>query len=117
MKAYLDPFGRLLLAAVIVFLSACASMGVPSPQNFGEQLAVGISTVTEVRNSAGTLLVAKKISADDAQNVQTQADNARAALDVARSMRATDPGGAQTKLTTTITILQGLKAYLATRAK
>jgi hypothetical protein len=61
------------------------------------------------------LLQAKKISAEDAQNIQTQADTARAGVDISRKLCGTDPAAADNRLTAAVTILQALSTYLATR--
>jgi hypothetical protein len=112
--------GALWLAFALSCLSmalvvGCAQLGVPSPQTMSEKVAVAISTVTAVRQTATTLLAAKKISVEDAQNVQAQADTARAGVEVARQMAATDPAGAATKLQTATTILTALQAYLTAK--
>lgn len=104
-----------LLAIAIMLLSACAQLGIPKPETFNERLAVGYSTVTAVRQTATTLLQAKKISADDAQNVQNQADNARAGLDIARTISKTDLKAADAKLNAVHTALTALQSYLATK--
>lgn len=99
-----------LLATMLV---ACASLGVPTPDTFNKKLAVGISTVTEIRQTATTLLTAGKITVADATNIQTQADNASAGLTIARSLSGTDLTAADAKLTASITVLTALQAYLA----
>lgn len=100
----------------LAVLTACAALGLPTAQTFNERLAVGYGAVTAVRNSAATLVATGKITPDDAQNVQTQADNARAALDLARTAyRSGDTAGATTKLDTTATVLRALQAYLASK--
>lgn len=106
---------RLLAVLILMIASACASLGLPSPSTFNERLAAATGTVTEVRNAADTLLIAKKISSDDAQNIQNQADNVRQGLNIARSMSKTDLSAANTKLTTTLTVLTALQAYIATK--
>jgi len=100
---------------LLILLQGCALLGLPTPSTFNERLAAGYSTVTAIRQETLSLLNAKRISADDAQNVQSQADNARAALDVVGLSFLKDPVMADTKLTATITILTALQAYLATR--
>jgi hypothetical protein len=100
----------------IALLVACAALGLPTAETFNEKLAVGYGTVTAIRQSATTLVLAGKLTPDDAQNVQIQADTFRAALDVARAAyRAGDTAGATTKLDTTATALRALKAYLASK--
>lgn len=105
--------------AVLIMLSmivvGCASLGVPTPQTTNERLLAGYGTVTEVRATATDLLVAKKINVDDAKNVQAQADNLRAGLDVSRTLVATDPKAADTKLTATIAGLTALRTYLTSK--
>lgn len=97
-----------------LFLASCAQLGVESPKTFNEKIAVAISTVTAIRQTATTLLVAKKITPEDAQNVQTQADNARAGVEVARM--AGSPAG-EAKIQQVQLVLQALQAYLAAKEK
>lgn len=106
---------RSTFVALILSLTACAQLGLPTATTFNEKLAAGYSSVTAVRSSATTLLVAKKISSDDAQNIQTQADTARAGLDVARTISKTDQTAANARLTAIRTVLTALSTYLASR--
>ena len=99
-------------ALALSFLSACGTLGIPTAQTFNERVASGYSAVTAARKSATTLLIAKKISAADAQNVQSQADNARAALDIARNVYSTDPKAGEDKLLAAQAVLQALRSYL-----
>lgn len=99
----------------VVLLAGCAALGLSTPQTFNQKLLGGYSTVTEVRSDATVLVGAGKLSPDDAQNVQDQATNLRAGLDVARTVSKTDPTAAVGKLTATITALTALQAYLATK--
>lgn len=106
----------LILAAVLAFvLPACAQLGVPTPDTFNEKLAVAYTTVTTARQSATTLLQAKKITPDDAQHVLDQTNNARAGLDVARQLSKQDLKAADGKLTAIRSALEALQAYLASR--
>lgn len=100
-----------------LLLVACAQLGVPAPQTFNERLAAGYGAVTQVRTTATTLLEAKKISADDAQNVLTTTDAARQGLDVARSLSKTDLTAAEGKVSAIRATLTALAGYLATRQK
>lgn len=104
-----------ILVPLLALLAACGSMGVPKPETFNEGVLAAYSTVTSARMTAGTLLVAGKISRADAVNVQKQADNAREAIDIARVLYDVDPAAAQNKLTSTLTILQILNDYLASK--
>jgi hypothetical protein len=106
---------RWLSLLLLSMATSCAQLGLPTAQTFNQKLAVGYGTVTTARNTAATLLTAGKITADDAQNVQNQADNIRAGLDIARQMNKTDPTGAGTKLDATIAALQLLQTYLTSK--
>lgn len=98
-------------------LVACAQLGIPAPETFNERLAAGYGTVAQVRVTATTLLDAKKITSDDAQNVLAATDAARQGLDVARSLSKTDLTAAEGKVTAIRATLTALSGYLATRAK
>ena len=103
-------FHAFLTATMVVMalaLSACAS--VPQPKTFNERLAYGYTTVTTIRQIGTNLVTAGKISANDAQNVQDQANNARVGLDIAKTLSGQ---AAEDKLTVTLTLLQGLQSYL-----
>ena len=103
------------LLTISVMLSSCAALGVPTATTFNERLAVGYGTVTQVRQSATTLLNAKKLTAEDGTNVLSATDSARAGLDVARTLSKTDMGAADSKLTAVRTVLTALQAYLVSR--
>ena len=101
---------------LLLFIIGCASLGLPTPTSYNERLAAAYGTITTVRSEALTLLVAKKITPTDAQNVQAQADTVRSALDISHGLfKAGDVAGANTKLTTTLTMLTALQSYLAAK--
>lgn len=106
---------RALAVLAVLALSACAALGVATPETFNEKEAAAISTVTGARSTAIALLTADKISATDARNIQTQCDNAREAITIASQIHATDPGAAENRLDAIIVGLNALNAYLATR--
>ena len=112
MKRLYAPFYFLIVLTLVL---GCAQLGLPQAQTFDQKLAVGYATVTAIRTSATTLLAAKKITADDAQHVQDQANNARAGLDIARATAVTDPAAANAKLTAVRTALTALNAYLISK--
>lgn len=109
----LATLNAILLTLALVHVSACSVVGVPQPQTFAQRVAVGYASVTTVRQTATALLKAKRITVDDAENVQQQADNVRAALDIARTMHAADPPAAEAKLAQTRAVLAALNDYLA----
>lgn len=116
MKLFLNlraVFGAFLLALA----AGCASLGVPTPQSFNENLAVSVAANTSVRETATTLLQAKKISAADAENVLKQTDVAREGLNVARSLSGSDLASAQSRLEATTAALKALQQYLLTKQK
>jgi hypothetical protein len=105
------------LVSFTVMLAACAALGVQSPRTFNERVAVAITTVTSARNTASTLLTAHKITQRDAENILEQTDNARAAIEIARQIEATDPSGADHRLTAILTGLNALTSYLEARQR
>jgi hypothetical protein len=102
-------------AFAALLLTACASLGVPTPQSFNEKEALAISTVTAARNTTLTLLTAGKITAQDAQNIQKQCDNSREAISVADTLHASDPTGGMSRLDVAVAGLTALQKYLNTR--
>jgi hypothetical protein len=106
MKALCNSF------IIVLFLTACTSLNVPSVDTFNKKLAVGYTTVTSVRESATVLLNLKKISAEDGKNILEQTNIARAGLDVARELSTKDLTAAESKLAAISTILQALQTYL-----
>lgn len=111
MRLRYAPFYGLL----IVLLTACATLGIDSPRTFNERLAAGYASVTAARDTTATLLTSGRLSAGDAQNVQSQLDNARTGLDLARQIHATDPVGGDAKIDAVVTALTALQAYLSTK--
>lgn len=108
---------QMLLSLVLVsFLSGCAALGLPTADSFNERLAVGYMTVTTVRATTATLLNAKKLTAEDGDNVLKSTDAARAGLDVARTLSKVDMKAADSKLTMIRTTLTALQAYLTSRS-
>jgi hypothetical protein len=104
-----------LLAVIAALLVACASL--PAPETFNERLAAGYSSVTAARTTATTLLEQKRITGQDAMNVQAQADIARQALDIARATHRIDAVAGDAKLTAAVTTLTALQAYLNARSQ
>lgn len=102
-------------AAILIIwvLASCANL--PTPDTFNQKLAVALGTVTAVRTTTTTLLQARKISADDAQNVQDAANNARAGIEVARTLSKVSIAAADSKLSAVTTALQALQTYLTSK--
>jgi hypothetical protein len=106
-----------VIGMALALLGACASLGLATPQTFNQKLAVGYASVTALRDTTNTLATAKTITVNDARNIEAQLDNARAALDIAKSTYATDPTGAQSKVDTALTALTALQTYMTSRGK
>ena len=106
-----------VMFVLMVIMQGCAQLGVPSPESFNQKAAVAIATVTAVRTTATNLLVAKKISPEDAQQVQSGADNARAGVEIARILSKSNMAAADNKLQSVTVALNALNAYLAARSK
>lgn len=109
---------------MLLLVAGCASMESVTPTTFNQQLAIGYATTTQVRETTTTLLRAGKIKADDAQNVQMQADHVRAGLDIARAVANVDRDtgimrgdavGAMAKLRAATAALSALQTYLSSR--
>lgn len=99
------------LVVALALLSACSNLA-GMMQGFNARLAGGYSTVAFARDTAGSLLDAGAIEADEAENVQGQADHFRAALDLTREIHTRDPDTADAKLDATLAALAGLHDYL-----
>lgn len=118
----------LALTATLTTLAGCETLGLPTVEGFNERLAAGYSSVTSVRDGAGVMLdgkvrVAEAMPEDqrkatldaakaDAQNLQDQADKAREALDVTRTLRGVNFEAAEQRLTSTLLIVKALQKYL-----
>lgn len=113
MKALRSRF----LLFVLFMVASCAQLGLPTAQSFEEKLTAAYATVESVNKTATSLLNDKKITSADAQHILEQTRNARAGLDVARSLRKADPTGADGKLTAMRTALTALQAYLTSKGK
>lgn len=88
----------------VLILTGCSS--------FNEKLAAGYVTVTSARDAATVLLEEDAINVADAENVLKATDNARAGLDIARQVHATDPAGGNLKLKQVLVGLHALDRYL-----
>jgi len=99
------------LLALAALLGACATL--TAPRNVDDSIAYGYSQVAAARGTAAALLERGAISVPDAKRVQSQADQARAALDAARAARGSgDIGKAENQLKLALDILLQLETYL-----
>lgn len=100
---------------LLALLTACAQMGMRSPETFNQRIAAGYTTVQAVNEGALVALNAGKLSKADAGNIVTSSRAALDGLTVARTLHASDPMAAENRLAATLAILQSLQAYLATQ--
>ena len=104
------------IIVVLMLLSACATLGLPTAEKFGDRVALSYAMVAGITSSTTILLNAKKISVDDAENVLAQAKNALVGIGLANSMAKTGMTDAGVKKIDAIhAILLALQAYITTK--
>lgn len=101
--------------ALVLTLGACTAMGLPTAQTFDQKAVVAQGTVTQIRVTATQLLQVQAISVGDAENALASTDAAATGIAVARDMRALNPTGAMSKLTSVTLVLQAVQAYLLSK--
>jgi hypothetical protein len=112
MKDFVNRNG-LLLAILLIALQACASIGLPTPKGFDQQLAEAYSVHTAVVQATTTALTTGSISVNDAEAVQGMEKNARSLLDAAKAAEvAGNASGASSELALATSALTALQAYL-----
>lgn len=103
--------GSITLILGAFLLAACVSM--ESPKSLNERIAYGYASVAASRNTAASMLERGRITKEEGKHVQNLADQARAGLDVARTMAGKgDTQGAQKNLQLALDVLVGLETYL-----
>jgi len=106
----------LFFITAVSFVPGCAQLGLAPAQSLEQQVAYGYTTLASVRSTTADLLTAKVIKVEDAKMVQGMADQARAALDIARSSIAAGiPKDAQSALSLANNVLGQIQTYLAKR--
>lgn len=106
---------KLAILPLLLILTACASLGVPLADTFNKQAAAAVSSVNAASQLSLTLLQARKITPDESDAYIDRAEDAQEAIDLTRSIRSTDPAGAQDRLDAIIRSLQILTAELEAR--
>ena len=105
-------FKKLSMFCAALLLVGCAALGVPTADPLSQRIAVTVVTVTEVRNQTLFLAQAGKLTKEDAENIQRQADTVIAAAAVARTLAPVDAAAADAKLQQTRAVLLALQQYL-----
>lgn len=96
-----------------VVLASCQSLGLEPAKTFTGRLAYAYSTYTAANNTIASSLDAKRISSDDAKSFRVIAQEARTALDTARTVyESGDIADANNRLTFALSVLERLTAYL-----
>lgn len=102
------------LFPLLLLLSACASLGVATPQTFNQKLALAYGLHTAVLQATTTAVTNGTLSSDNAAKVLAKADDARTVLDTAQSAYAAgDAAGADSKLAIATVALTAIQAYLS----
>lgn len=90
---------RLAIAGVaLAALSACAILGVPSPQNFSERMASAYTAVTTARAGGLVLLQAHEITPEQMDAATVKLDQLRGGLDLADRVHRTDAQAGEDRL-------------------
>lgn len=104
-----------IIFPLLFLLTACASLGIPPADTFNKQAAAAVASVNTASQLSLTLLQARKITPDESDAFVGRAEDAQEAIDLTRSIRSTDPAGAQDRLDAIIRSLQILTAELEAR--
>lgn len=109
---------RLFLPLVILVLAACASLGLPTPKGFDQQLADAYGVHTAVLQTIAIGTQGGQLSSADANAINNMAVNARVILDAARTAYAAgDKPMANSKLALALSVLTQLQQYLNSHTK
>lgn len=99
----------------VTLVSGCQSLGLAPAQSFDQKLAYAYGVYTGVQQATASAVSAGTLKPADASQVLNVCDQARALLDSARSIEATDPNGAANKLVLATTVLTQVQTYLQSR--
>jgi hypothetical protein len=102
-----------MLAMLLVV--ACQSLGLAPAQSFDQKLAYAYGTHTAVLQATTTAVNAGSLKAQEGESVLALANQARALLDSARILEATDATTAGNKLALAAGVLTQLQTYLQSR--
>lgn len=116
MRARRDWRVAILLLIVLALASGCASP--PKCRTFDQCLAVTQTAITAARELATDLLVRREITPATAQAAQDFADEARASIDLARTLaNRGDQRGAQAAYDTALAVLTRAEVKLKERVR
>src|SRR6266852_6028243 len=106
---------RYLPLSLLLLLGSCSSVGLAPAQSFDQKLAYAEQVDTSVLTASTASLRAGQISSADQQQVITMADQAKALIDSAKLLEATDPIQANAKLALASAVLTQIQSYLTAR--
>lgn len=104
---------KISAAMLLVLLTACASMGLVTPQSFDQRLSYAYDQHTAALQSIATAVNLNEMSGKDGQATLAIADNARLLLDSARvATTSGDTATAEGRLALATNVLRELTNYL-----
>mgnify|MGYP001587211527 CR=1 FL=1 len=107
---------KLSIFPLLLMLSACASLGLVTPQSFDERLSYAYDQHTAALQSITTGVTFKDLTGKDGMTVLAIADNARLLLDSARiATQSGDVTTAEGRLVLATNVLRELNDYLRDR--
>jgi len=106
---------RIVITLVAIMLSACAQLGIGQADTFAKKQLGAYTTVKTIAQSTLALEKSGVLSKDEAANIKNQNRAALTAIDMAGQIAETNIKDANTRLTSAITILTALQAFLATK--
>lgn len=112
------PAGIGVALALMILVSACASLGLTEPKSLDDRLAYAYGNVTGLREATATLLEQGNIASSDGEYVLKVTDQSRAMLDSARTVSdAGDMTVAQDRLEVALAVMEELNKYLDRRSE
>lgn len=110
---FLAALSVLMFAATL--MQSCTSLGIANADTFNKKVAVAYTTVNATTDITTDLLIAKKISVDDARAVRAKLNDAVTAIAAARAGYDTDPKFSENKLADTLKIVAALQTFLQSK--
>lgn len=112
-RIHLSLFHLFAVLCLATAVAGCATPPGAQGRGFNDYAGDVISTADNVVTATRTLLAAKKISPDDAENVLKAVDTAREGVKVARGVAVKDGAAAgQSRLRLAADALDGFAAYV-----
>jgi hypothetical protein len=102
------------LAACLLILSACTSLGFERAQSLDERIHEGVTDLTAINDAVANSLASHGLSSEDAQAVLDKTREGKGALNLARAaLDAGDLGTAEGRLNLGIAALTQAREHLA----